>query len=371
MLEPAPISPADISKPVVSVPAPPRPATAVPKAQLPEPSPFTRQLVANLAQFDFSHGPMTKEQVEAWKQGLQQLGQQGSAGVAAIREYLEKNVDQTFTDANGGSGLGYSSMRFAMLNTLQSMGGPEATAVAFQTLQSTTEPSEIAFLARNLDQQAPEQYREAIVNAVRETLALAGAGKLKDRDVGPLFDVLRQYGGPNAVADLEGATGQWRYYAAIALADMPEGKGIPSLIQMAQDAKSSKGRIALEMLAQVAPQSPDAAAVLLAQAKQNGLTDTTWMKIASVLAGDKFFIPSDTVTTAGPLPGKTNSKSYHLSSGNQNFYSFQDTTGWTQDLVNQRVALIDQMLATNPSATATEALKKSKESLAVWNQPKP
>src|SRR5205814_7367270 len=113
-------------------------------------------------------------------------------------------------------------------------------------------PGGSAWLAPSLEQQAPGQYGPSAMEAAREALGMATAGKLEGRDVGPLFGLLQQYGGADAISELQGVSSQYRYYAAIALANMPDGAGISALVQMVQDpeALSKGGRApALQMLA--------------------------------------------------------------------------------------------------------------------------
>src|SRR6266496_4077070 len=70
------------------------PATAV---LFPEPTAYSRQLVAALCRLDASGLPQSEEQAA---QNLQQLIAQGPSGFAAIREFLQKNVDVDFGPAN-------------------------------------------------------------------------------------------------------------------------------------------------------------------------------------------------------------------------------------------------------------------------------
>ena len=352
----------------------PTPRPAPPPATGPRslPSADSVQLVAKLTQPDLNSGPMTPEKAAAWKENLQQLVQQGAAGTPAIRDFLEKNLDMNFDPSSAGKLLGQSSLRMAFLDALRQIGGPEAMAISGQTLQTTTDPREIAFLARNLDQQAPEQYRDAALKAARESLALATEGKLEAKDVGPLFDVLRLYGGAGAVPDLEQAASRWKYYSAIALADLPEGAGIPSLIQMAQLTAigSRANRVAaLEALAQLSPLYPEARDALLQQAQASQISDSSWITVAGVLAGDKLQIGKVAAEDVGTVG--TNLKMFHLSNGNQDFYSTQTTAQLSAEEVTQRVGLIDQLLGQqkNLSPTATEALQKSRATLA--NRVKP
>src|SRR6266516_2886604 len=73
-----------------AAPAATGPATVVP---LPEPTPYSRQLVSALCRLHQANVPQTPEQIAEWKWNLQQLVAQGSPAVAAIREFLQKNVD--------------------------------------------------------------------------------------------------------------------------------------------------------------------------------------------------------------------------------------------------------------------------------------
>src|SRR6266404_212174 len=180
-----------------------------PAASRPEPSPYTRDLINKLFKLDQGAVPQTPEQVAAWKQDLRQLVQQGAAAVPAIREFLEKNVDLGFGN-EGVQALGYGSARYALFDALAQIGGPEAVGALTGTLQTTADPREIALLAKDLEQMAPEQHRHEILEATRQALAMAGAGKLADTDVGPLFEVLYKYGGASIVSELEQNGGRWR-----------------------------------------------------------------------------------------------------------------------------------------------------------------
>ncbi len=371
---PEPTDAAETSNTPLPPPAPsavlaalPAKAPVPPAVPRPEPTAYTRDLVTGLSKIDLSRGEVTAEQAAAWKQSLQQLTQRGAEAVPALREFLEKNLDLSFEAAKGGGALGQPSLRLSLLDALQQIGGPEAMALTLDTLRSSSEPREIAWLAQALEKQAPEQYRAEAVNAAREALAQAAAGKLEGRDVGPLFGVLQQFGGAEAVPDLEKARGAWRYYASIALAEMPNGQGVPALIQMARDTSASNSRLGLQMLAQVAPQYPEARTALFEHLRTAQLPDATWMTIADVLGGDRYQIGHQATDTAAVPTGGL--KTFHLNYGNQNFYSVMDTRGWTDDQVNQRVQLIDQLLNATATPAAVDALKKSRERLLTRPRP--
>jgi len=354
------------SRPPAAIPAAGRTASAAPPAVArTEPTPYTRQLVASLTNLDLTHGPITREQAQQWKQGLQVLTQQGAAAVPAIREFLEQNQELSFSALSGGELLGQSSLRVALIDALQQIGGPEAAAVMLQTLQTTALPSEIALLARNLEQLAPGQYRQETLNAVNEVLVMADKGQLAGWDVGALFQVLQNYGDASTASALAQLQSKWNYYATLALAGLPGGEGVPSLIRQVQDAAAGAGgksSLTLQILAQIATEYPDAGAALIEQARRNQIPDGAWRKIATGLAGDQYQIgtPSELSALSPSLPGL---KTYHIESGNQNFYSLPLSANLSSDQISQRLALIDQLLGAASSPAAVEALQNARASL--------
>ena len=69
-------------------------------------------------------------------------------------------------------------------------------------------------------------------------------------------------------------------------------------------------------------------------------------------------LPADNTSLAGSNP-----KSYHLSYGNQSFYSVSGSVPLAPDQISQRVALIDQLLAVNPNPAAADVLQRARASL--------
>ncbi len=238
------------------------------------------------------------------------------------------------------------------------IGGPEALGAARETLQNSADPREIALLAQTLDKMDPEQHRLEALQAAREALAMAASGKLEGADVAPLFEVLRKYGGAEAITDLEQATGKWKYYATMALAQLPDGAGIPALVQMAQDPRGGAGSRtpALEMLAQLALQYPEARTALMEQARLNSISSYTWQTLVPILAGDQVGFVNSEFEQRKDLANLSGLKTTHLSYGNQNFYSLPGNL--SADQISQRTALIDELFAVNSSAK--DALDQSR-----------
>ena len=372
--EPAPAAPpAQKAQPrvaaAVSTPATPVettvPAPAASSRQTVQPvvAPEMRNLVGRLLALDFSQGVLTPEQAALWKTNLHQLIEAGTNAIPALREFLRQNKDVHFDPQLGGGLLGYPSLRVALLSALQQIGGPAALELAVEILETTSQPHEIAQLARHLETDAPMQHRESILSATRESLAMGSSGKLGTADVGPLFDVMSQYGGLAAVTDLQQAASPYRYYAAIALANVPEGAGIPALSQMLREPNGpnkSTHTPALEALAQLAAFYPEAGARLLEQARLNQIPETLWPSIAESIAGGRFIIGN--LADWGLMP-QSGDRTFHLTVGNQNVLKRRNIAQFTPEQVQQSVTYLDQLMALNPGPAAVEHLQKARASL--------
>jgi len=299
-----------------------------------------RLLVSSLTQLDLTKGPMSVAAINAWKQNLQRLTAQGAAAVPAIREFLDRNVDLSFDPATGKL-LGQSTLRLAMLEAVQNIGGPESTELFSQVLQSTLDPQEIAWLAQSLEQQAPGQYADMAVQAARDALAAAEAGQLADRDVGAVFRVLQQFGGDDALADLEKYAAKYQYYSAISLGNTADG--ISSLVVMLRDPDVAHGPI-LQVLAQLAGESQSAADALLDQVGHNQISDSSWKNIAQALCGETLHI--------GNAPDDSGGRNFHVSGGNQSFYTIADHSQWPPDQVSRAIDISKQLAAAAAAANS-------------------
>jgi hypothetical protein len=109
----------------------------------------------------------------------------------------------------------------------------------------------------------------------------------------------------------------------------------------------------------MATEYPDAGAALLEQARRNQIPDSAWRKIAAGLSGDQYQIgmPPELGALNPAPPGL---KTYHIEAGNQNFYSLPLNANLTSDQISQRLALIDQLLASASSPAAVEALQNAR-----------
>ena len=354
--------------------ASPAPTTTVSTPQLPLPSgsvPETppadpRDLVSALVALD-GKKPITPEQAQKWKDSLQQLVREGPAAVPAIQEFLMRNQDANYSGVSGAEGLGYNTLRSAMLDALAQIGGPDATQAMLQIMQNSVFPTDIATLAKTLDAQGGGAYQQSILDAVRAQLNWGASGQLNGANVLPLFQVLAVEAahGANVNGDLTQFAAQWPYYSAIALASLPDGAGVPSLIQIAQGNVSGNQAAAAQALAELAPQNPQVLSSLLDMAKAGQLSDTTLAQLAPYLAGRAFQLgpPQD--------PSADGILTMHIASGNQDFSAFDASGTLTPAQITQRLDLIDQFMQAIPSsdAGAQEALQQQRNTLVAKQNP--
>src|SRR5437867_2711580 len=319
---------------------PPGPPSPAPRVRGSSAANTAEELVARMGQPDYFSGGVTPQKADELKRSFKQLAEQGSASLPAIREYLDRFQDIDFDAVGAGKLVGYPSLRIGLLDALGQIGGPEATGLSLQTLETTGDPQEIAFLAKGLEKQLPpEQLRPATLAAASDALAQALGGELNGRNLEPLFEVLQKYGDESVAGLLEQAAGKWNFYATLALAGLPDGAGVPALLRLAQDAANTgvgNGDSALRPLAQAAMLYPAARAALVEQARLNQIPDNAWPGIVTSLAGN------------------------YIQYGKQIFGNTAPPVVWSADQIQQRVELIDQLLAVATTPAASEALQNTR-----------
>jgi len=312
-----------------------------------------QQLVAELLEISAADGPITPEKAEKFKRNLEELIRQGAASVPAIRELLDKKIEYDFADVSGGEQMGYASLRASMIDALKQIGGPESQEAMVQVLQTSALPSELLEIAKNLDQEAPGLYHNQILNAARESLAIAATNQYANVELGPAFRILQNYGAANTTADAA-KNEPANFNNAINLANMPEGQGLAALVQMAESPSSASGQtIATEMIAQMAGQSSKAVDALMQMAQNGQISNGTWEKLAPILGGDQFQISNPVARDSGD-PNAPLDRGYTVVNG-----------ATTADQINQRIALIDKFLGVVPSDSAAAASLRNQRNLLV------
>jgi hypothetical protein len=316
-------------------------------------SPRTREWVERLRQ-PSAGGPLTTESAVMWDEVRTQVIASGSEAVPAIREFLSKKTGDDW-DAGARRVLGYDSARLAMFDALSRIGGAEAEAALASTLTETLDPREIALLARDLEQMAPGQYRQAAVDAARQALSAAASDPAKVREVAPLFEVLNRFGGITAVNDLEEVAARWSYYATISLAQLPDGAGVSSLVRLAQGANSVSGPAtdpAIRMLASLSSQREDARTAFLELVRNNRVGLSTWAQLAPILAGAQLQFAGGVFGGDTHLDHGAGAQRIHLNNGNQNFWVAMPAATVRAEQWEKQLVWLDQLstVATAPAA---------------------
>ena len=165
-------------------------------------------------------------------------------------------------------------------------------------------------------------------------------------------------------SELVKSAGQWNYYATMALAQLPEGAGIPGLVQIAEDPKATGAtrEAALQMLAQASDNSPEARAALVAQARQNVISEFAWRILAPMLGGNQIGFVNSAFEHPEGLPQLGGLRTTSTSD-NQNFFTVPGNLNTKQ--VGQRMALMNELLAATSNPAAKELLQQWKDSLSA------
>lgn len=139
---------------------------------------------------------------------LEDLIAVGPVALPVIREFLARNEDMDFTPSGQGkAGRSASvpnefivppSLRFGLLDVVKQIGGAEAETLLAEVIGATGRGAEVGWLARALQDMAPNKYRDVALAAARNLLARAPAATgpnpsdRSERD--QLFGVLTMYG---------------------------------------------------------------------------------------------------------------------------------------------------------------------------------
>ena len=312
-------------------------------------------------------GDLPPETLEAWKSGLQDLAGMGASAIPAILQFLGRGTDVAFKSELRDD-LGHNSARTGLLNVLRSIGGPEAAAAMSQVLNQTQSYHEVALLAQGLEESAPGEHRDQALAIARQHLAAANTGTVKPgtADLAPLFEVLGTYGTPETAQDLEAAAGRWKYYAMSALAKLPDGAGVPSLIRLAEPGSPGGNRLqALQVLTELAPGNEGAREFLIAQAGRGEIPPEYWSYLKQPLAGNQYFVADAVLTQFPPVSNWADLQTIHINSGNQTLYSIPSSASQTPEGIQRQLALIDQLAGSARIPAAQNTLQQARQTLEL------
>ncbi|MBI5802642.1 MAG: hypothetical protein HZA92_18205 [Verrucomicrobia bacterium] len=139
----------------------------------------------------------------------------GEAALPAIRAFLDRNEDLDFQTAGfKGSRDGNvqtdflmpPSLRLGLFDALRRIGGAQSEAMLADVLKTTARGVEVAYLARVLQEIAPNKHRDAAIAAAKDLLAnpVAEAAALDKNDRNYLYGVLAFFNDSSQVAVAQG-----------------------------------------------------------------------------------------------------------------------------------------------------------------------
>lgn len=273
---------------------------------------------------------------------LRRLRALGADALIPIRDFL---LDASKTGAVP------HELRQALLDVLLSLGLPEVEDVALQLLASAPAAGEVLQLGQYLETVQPGKYSEVILSAAEQALIDADPAAALPAD---FFLLVGALGTEETALLLSELQAQYGAYASLALALIPDGGGLSSL---AQDARlfeagqdTLQGRLAVQLLAQLAPQFPQAASVLLELAEKGAIPHDVWPYVLDIVAGNW------ELTLIEPRPGDLiGSHTFYRPEGNQVIYRAARPYGETGDgFQSQRLFLLDRLQPLAPPDLARD-----------------
>jgi hypothetical protein len=234
-------------------------------------------------------------------------------------------------------------------------------------LRTTADPREIGQLAGYLGTR-PE-YREEILSSARETLQEILQPGPRPEEAGPLFDVLRKFGDERVIEDLHKALPQWSHYAAIALAGLPEGQGIASILEEAQNPAQRKPvhyLLTFRLLAQ-GGHHPEAAHGLVQLAQEGRIPPQAWSQIEQGLtSAQEYELGKADEVRRGVRRSEADVggwKTAKVGDTGQDFFSRPLHAENDAALIESRLVLLDQLAGATTDPAAVQALERARKTL--------
>ena len=308
---------------------------------------------------DITSAELNAASIEAIANNLTLLMRVGEAAVPAINRFLARGADLQFAQwLDEKSRPDYDSLRLNLIHVLGTIAGPAAIDVLKAELDVTTNAAEIAALATYLEDRAPGVYRDQTLRAVRETLAMTSSGELDPQNMTPAFNVLARYGDGDVVAELQRNTAMWAHLATVALAELPDGRGVGEIVRTSLNVSKDnpatglfmdKRRLALHMLAQIAVTQGQARDALLNHTRSGSIPERLWPELAEVLSGNR-----QLQMEKPDASGHTKFSRHQVGQDILYAVNFADTL--SQSEIEQRLKLIAELRASTPSHQARAAL---------------
>ena len=239
---------------------------------------------------------------------LEQLLEHGSEAVAPIRDFLLESKDSAYVALE---------LRQALLDVLLSIESPQVEEAALHLLASGPAARELVQLGVYLEWAEPGKYTDSIRFSAEQALINADSERVLP---GEFFQLLGEIGTEETALILAAMPWHHGAYARIALANLPDGGGLAPLEREVRDLAAGgpytmQARLSIELLAQMAPGNPEAAATLIDLAEQGAIPNDEWPHVLDILAGIW------ELTLLEPPPGQlVDSHTFFGQQGNQVIY---------------------------------------------------
>ncbi len=202
----------------VETPAPATPAQVIEVAQGPAP----REALERLKLLRVAPGPTQLRSMRQLIGELETLTSAGKLSLPVIREFLARNQDidyntsaagsawiwrPSFDPRNGTEFLVPPSLRLGLFDVVRQIGGLEAEKILSDTLGTTARGLEVVYLARVLDEMAPNKYRDLATGVARDLLAhpvVKSTSPLDKLDQSYLFSVLTMFNDASYAGQAQG-----------------------------------------------------------------------------------------------------------------------------------------------------------------------
>lgn len=271
---------------------------------------------------------------------LRRLDAQGASAVVPIRDFL-------LDEANSRDSP--SALRHALLDVLLGLGLPEVEDAVLVLLAAGPSASEMWQLGAYLEFVQPGRYSEVIRSAAELALMEADPTTFLPPE---FFLLLGEFGGVETAALLARAPPHQEAYAGLTLAQLRDDSGLQILSEDARMFEAGRdtvqGRLAVQLLAQRAAQSPVAAAVLLELAQQGVIPQDLWPHVLDLVAGNW-----ELSLIEPPAELLVGSHTYYRPEGNQIIWRVARPPYGTDDgLQEQRLYLLDRLQVLAPADLA-------------------
>ncbi len=179
-------------------------------------TPNPAEIIERLQHIKISSGPAQIKNTRLAIQQFENLIASGPSALPAIREFLLQNIDIDYDSSFGSKGSKEGkmaaefilppSLRFGLFDAVRQIGSSDAEKLLAEILATTGRGAEIAYLARALQEMAPNKYRDLSITAARDLLArpvAAGGSGLDKYDREYLYGVLTFYGDASYAAEAQ------------------------------------------------------------------------------------------------------------------------------------------------------------------------